>query len=78
MGWKTLVGRKCCGELNELRDFCGGIATIFPNTASVESDFSILGWEKDEYRMSLTDLSLEGIMQCKQFDLLTRLNVEVD
>jgi hypothetical protein len=23
----------------------------------VESDFSILGWEKDEYRLSMTDLS---------------------
>jgi len=26
-----------------LRDFCGGIATIFPNTGTVESDFSVLG-----------------------------------
>jgi len=32
-----------------------------------------LGWEKDEYRQSLTDLSLEGIMQCKQFELLADL-----
>lgn len=44
---------------------------MFTNTASVESDFSVLGWKKDEYRMSLTNLSLEGIMQCKQFDLLS-------
>ena len=61
------------GRFNALRDFCGGIATIFANTATVESDFSILGWEKDEYRMSLTDLLLEGIMQCKQFELLSQL-----
>ena len=61
------------GWFNALRDFCGGIATIFANTATVESDFSVLGWEKDEYRMSLTDISLEGIMQCKQFNLLSRL-----
>src|SRR5437763_16733195 len=61
------------GRFDTLRDFCGGIATVFANTASVESDFSVLGWEKDEYRMSLTDLSLEGMMQCKQFDLLSRL-----
>jgi hypothetical protein len=26
----------------ELRQFCGGLATAFPNTTSVESDFSIL------------------------------------
>jgi hypothetical protein len=56
-----------------LRDFCGGIATIFPNTATVESDFSILGWEKDAFRQSLTDLSLEGILQCKQFEMLSGL-----
>ena len=67
-GWGIVEGR-----FNALRDFCGGIATVFANTATVESDFSILGWEKDEYRMSLTDLSLEGIMQCKQFELLSQL-----
>jgi hypothetical protein len=33
-----------------LRDFCGGLATIFPGTSSVESDFSILNWEFDEFR----------------------------
>jgi hypothetical protein len=67
-GWRIVEGR-----FDVLRDFCGGIATIFANTASVESDFSILGWEKDEYLMSLTDLSLEGVMQCKQFELLSKL-----
>ena len=61
-------------EFTVLRDFCGGIASVFPNTATVESDFSILGWEADEYRRSLTNLSLEGIMQCKQFELLNSLS----
>ena len=56
-------------------DFCGGIASVFPNTATVESDFSILGWEADEYRRSLTNLLLEGIMQCKQFELLNSLSI---
>jgi hypothetical protein len=64
-GWAIIDGK-----YSALRDFCGGIATAFANTASVESDFSILGWEKDEYRLSLTDLSLEGIMQSKQHELL--------
>jgi hypothetical protein len=67
-GWNIVQGR-----FDALRDFCGGIATVFANTASVESDFSILGWEKDEYRLSLTDLALEGIIQCKQHELLKRL-----
>ena len=51
----------------------GGIATVFLNTASVESDFSILSWEKDKYRLSITDLSLEGIMHCKQYEILSLL-----
>ena len=46
---------------------------VFPNTTTIESDFSILGWEKDEYRKSLTDLSLDSIIQCKQFELLPSL-----
>ena len=46
---------------------------MFPNTATVESDFSVLKLSKDEHRKSLTDLSLEGVMQCKQFDALSNL-----
>jgi hypothetical protein len=38
-GWKIVEGRFCV-----LRDFCGGIASTFANTATVESDFSILSW----------------------------------
>jgi hypothetical protein len=44
----------------------GGLATIFPGTSTVEFDFSVRGWEKDEYRTMLSDLSLEGILQAKQ------------
>ena len=68
--WDMLQGR-----YDFLRDFCGGIATVFPNTASVESDFSILGYEKDAHRLSITDLSLEGVMQCKQYEFLKSLEV---
>ena len=67
--WIIVKGRK----LNVLKNFCGCIATVFPNTASVESDFSQLAWEKDEHRMNITDLSLEGVLQCKQFELLSSL-----
>lgn len=68
-GWKIVEGR----NLNILKDFCGCLATLFPNTASVESDFSQLAWEKGEYRMRITDLSLEGVLQSKQFGLLSWL-----
>ena len=60
-------------RFNVLRDFCGGIATVFPNTATVEADFSNISWEKDDSRTGLTDLSLEGILQCKQWKLLESL-----
>jgi hypothetical protein len=37
----------------------------------VESDFSLINWEKDDYRAGLTDFSLEGILHSKQyFELL--------
>jgi hypothetical protein len=49
-----------------LRMFSGSLACALPNTATVESDFSILKWEKDCHRSSLSDLSLEGIFQAKQ------------
>ena len=52
-----------------LKQFFGGLANVFPGT--VESDFSLINWEKDNYRTILTDLSLEGILHCKQyFELL--------
>ena len=60
------VGRR----FYQLRRFCVGIATVFPNSSSVESDFSILKWELNESRTNLLDLSLEGIFQAKQFKLL--------
>lgn len=52
-------------EYHLLREFCGGLASVFPNTATVESDISILRWEKDDHRKALTDFSLEGVLQCK-------------
>jgi hypothetical protein len=67
-GWAPANGR-----FEELRAFCGGLATVFPNTAPVESDFSLIGWEKNDYRQGLTDFSLEGILQAKQYKRLLTL-----
>lgn len=53
-----------------LHNFCGGLSSVFPGTATVESDFSNLQWEKNPSRSNLTDLSLEGILQCKQHSKL--------
>ncbi|KAH6587214.1 hypothetical protein BASA50_001347 [Batrachochytrium salamandrivorans] len=37
--WSVVGSRFCM-----LKEFCGGLATVFPNTATVESDFSRLGF----------------------------------
>jgi hypothetical protein len=60
-----------------LCQFCGDLASAFPNTATVESDFSIIGWEKNDYRKSLTDFSLEGILHTKQFQTLKKLRSQL-
>ncbi|KAI9917057.1 hypothetical protein PsorP6_017209 [Peronosclerospora sorghi] len=66
--WKLTSGR-----FKKLEMFCGGVASTFPGTSSVESNFSILKWEKDIHRRSLTDFSLEGVMHARQFKLLEKL-----
>ncbi|CAN5955228.1 unnamed protein product [Sphagnum jensenii] len=48
-----------------LEKFVGGLATIFPGTSTVESDFSVVKYEKNKNRMSLTDASFEGILHAK-------------
>uniref|UniRef100_M4BQY8 Uncharacterized protein n=1 Tax=Hyaloperonospora arabidopsidis (strain Emoy2) TaxID=559515 RepID=M4BQY8_HYAAE len=50
----------CYPLFKRLCAFCGGFATIFPNTTSVESDFLILKWELDKRRTALMHLSLAG------------------
>jgi hypothetical protein len=51
-------------------DFCGILATIFPRTNTIKSDFSILRWEKDNFYKSLSDFGLEWVMQSKQWTFL--------
>ena len=47
--------------------FAGGLASPFPVTATTESDFSIMRYERDSHRLSLENLALAGCMQCKQY-----------
>jgi hypothetical protein len=48
----------CQGRFSKLREFSGVLATVFPGTATVQSDFSIVNWVKNDYRSAMTDLSL--------------------
>jgi hypothetical protein len=54
----------------------GGLATVFLGTATVESDFSVLKYAKNDYRTALTDFSLEGILHAKQFRMLQAINTQ--
>ena len=49
------------------------MATAFPGTSNVESNFSIVKWEKDVMQMSLSDFSLEGILHAKQYNKIYNL-----
>ncbi len=64
-GWSLIESR-----FPNLMEFCGVLATIFPSTSTIESDFSILRLEKDNFRKSLSDFGLEGVMQLKQWTFL--------
>lgn len=66
--WAPFVGR-----FPNLIDFVGGIAAVFPNTATVESDFSDIGNEKTIFQKNMTDFTLEGLLQCIQFDKISNL-----
>jgi hypothetical protein len=61
-GWSLLGAR-----FPNLMEYCGVVETLFPGTSTVESDFSMMRWEKDLFRKRLSNFGLEGVMQAKQF-----------
>lgn len=62
------------GHFHNIVKFCVGLSTLFMSTASVDSDFSVLQWEKYLSCTSRSDLSLEGILQTKQFAVISTLS----
>ena len=68
---RLYVNKAFHGRFEKLKEFCGGLATVFPGTATVESDFSLINYEKNDFRTALTDLSLEGILHSKQYATIT-------
>jgi hypothetical protein len=56
-GW-SLLGV----QFLNLMEYCGVIATLFLGTNTVESDFSILRWEKDLFHKRLSNFGLKGVM----------------
>jgi hypothetical protein len=68
-GWDVLPANR----FDSLRAFVGGLVTVFANTTSVDSNFSILKLEMDKNQTSLMHPSLEGIFQVKQRSMLQAL-----
>ena len=66
--WKDL-GNK----FRDLRIFAAGLATAMPTTAQVEGDFSSINYERSQYRQSLLNITLEGILHSKQYIFLSRI-----
>jgi hypothetical protein len=69
-GWSYVANR-----FDHLKEFYGGLASAFPGTSSVKSDFSIVYWEKEYCRISLTAISLEGIFHYNQFDKIRSIGL---
>ena len=53
------------GRFDHLKDVAGGLASPFPHTATVESDFSIVKWDTDCSRPQMEHYSLKGIMSAR-------------
>lgn len=53
-----------------------GRLSMFPNTATVESDFSVIAAKKNVCDQFLTDFSLEEILYAKQFESLRSLSTK--
>ena len=69
-GWHFVQNR-----FKYLERFCGGLATAFPGTSTVVSDFSVVKWEKDDCQLGLTDFSLEGILHAKLFGRMQSIEI---
>ena len=58
-----------------LARFCFALATVFPGTATVEVEFSVVNREASVERVHLSDLSLQGILFANQWKQLRNLNI---
>mmetsp|Transcript_25482 Transcript_25482/g.53099 ORF Transcript_25482/g.53099 Transcript_25482/m.53099 type:complete len:719 (+) Transcript_25482:100-2256(+) len=69
-GWKCIGS----GRFEELKEFCGCLATVFPGisaTAEFDDFSTVNNYEKNnENRTAFTDLSLEGLLHSKQYEMI--------
>jgi hypothetical protein len=62
---------QCGADYIALRSFAAGFATVFPGSSTVEAEFSRVKFICNPRRASLSDYSLEGVLQAAQFESLT-------
>jgi hypothetical protein len=53
-------------QFPNFRLFAYGLATVFPASSSMESEFSILAFDKNNYRSSLANISVEEQFHARQ------------
>ncbi|GMG15018.1 unnamed protein product [Phytophthora fragariaefolia] len=56
------------GRFRMLQEFVGGLASVVPDVSAgtLAADLNWLNWEKPDYRQTMIDFSLEGILHAKQ------------
>ncbi|OWZ20465.1 hypothetical protein PHMEG_0005113 [Phytophthora megakarya] len=56
------------GRFRMLQEFMGGLASVVPDLSAgtLAADLTWLNWEKPDYRQTIIDFALEGILHAKQ------------
>ncbi|CAI5737900.1 unnamed protein product [Peronospora destructor] len=56
------------GRFRMLQEFFGGLASVIPDMSAgaLSVDMTWLNWEKPDYRQTMVDFALEGILHAKQ------------
>lgn len=69
---------KNCGQTYKLLcRVCGGLDSVFPETAIVEADMFLINLEENQQRRMLRNLSLAGILHSKQWYKIYRLSFDI-
>lgn len=64
-----------CSTDQLLESFVGGMESIFPGTSTVEGNFLVITYEKNNNCTSLSDVSLEFIIHTMQYRRTCSLNI---
>lgn len=63
----------CRSRYPRIQEFFGGLAVIYLTWPLLRPMFWVIRGEKDDYRESLGDFSLEGALKTKQFKVVSNI-----